>query len=252
MKINTPELTPNTRVVFKYESKDGYEIYQSRIEDVTSEFVIFAMPMRGGEIVPLQVGRKLEINFTKDDGLYVFRSLIVKRERDPIPLLYVTRPRQVKRQQRRQFVRVETFIPLSFRRLTVDETKEVYEKCRAEFNLKDISETLSSYVDDEIEEVVPPNHQGIVHNISGGGLLFVCEQKVSGHELLLLNFSLETDGEAAEIYARVIRSYEFHKEDTSYPFSLGVEYLIIDQEWRHKIIQYTFNRQIELKKKGIS
>ena len=244
-------LVPNTRVIIKISVKENSEVYQSRVEDVTQENVVLAMPMQGGTIVPIQVGERVEVSYTLNDGVYLFKGTVTDRKSQPLPLLYLTLPREIKRQQRRQFVRVETFIPIRFRKPTQAEWEIIYDKCTKDYRFKGASPPPPLKTEAEVSERKPPFHQGVVHNISGGGMLIACAQKIANNDMLLMRFALD-EAEEIEVYARVARCYELSGEDTSFPFSAGLEYVVITSELRHKIIQYTFNRQIQLKKKGIS
>ena len=247
-KPNKDELELNTRVILKRQLKEGIEVFQSRIEDISEQYVALAMPTRGGEIVPLQVGEKIEVNFTRDDGLYVFQGPILSRKRDPVPMVLINNPRQIKREQRRQYVRVETCIPIWLRRLTGSEYLDLYAEDDPELKLKLTPPDELQLKTEENDQVT---HQGIVHNISGGGMLLVSPEKFSLGELLKLRFSLVEEQERIELITRVVRSYELSMEDTSYPFSLGLEFLKVDPKGRHRIIRYTFQRQIELRRKGV-
>lgn len=81
--------------------------YLSRVEDVKSDAVVLACPLKKGILIP--VYRDMNFTFTAEDGsaLYIFEMAVRRIEvQGGIPLLWAVLVSEPTRIQRRQFVRV--------------------------------------------------------------------------------------------------------------------------------------------------
>lgn len=95
---------------------DGDHIYQSRIIDYHGKYIFLDIPVNvnNRKTVFLQAGVRLTINYVGDDGAcYEFSTKIVKQTFTKIPKIVVTAPENVKRIQRREFVRIQTAVDVA-------------------------------------------------------------------------------------------------------------------------------------------
>jgi len=93
--------------------RDGDAVqYGSLVLDFTagSELVI-GVPMVGTQEVSLPAGTELQAISTHADGLRLFTVVVQRRRELPSPCLYVSWPKEVRRVQRREHVRVEVLLP---------------------------------------------------------------------------------------------------------------------------------------------
>jgi c-di-GMP-binding flagellar brake protein YcgR len=86
--------------------------YGSLVLDYTvgAELVI-GVPMVGTKEVELPTGTQLQAISTHADGLRISTVVVQRRRELPSPCLYVSWPKEVRRVQRREHVRVEVLLP---------------------------------------------------------------------------------------------------------------------------------------------
>lgn len=95
---------------------DGDHIYQSRMIDYNDEHIFLDLPVNinNRKTVFLQVGARLTINYVGDDGAcYEFSTKVIEQILTNIPKIILTAPSNVKRIQRREFVRIQTAVDMA-------------------------------------------------------------------------------------------------------------------------------------------
>ena len=105
------------RVEFYLEDDDIR--YTSRIEDITADRLIVAMPVdeKRRPIIPA-AGEQLYGLAVGEACRYRFFSVFKGKARDPIPVWMITKPEVVERHQNRSFVRVMVRLPIQVRSST--------------------------------------------------------------------------------------------------------------------------------------
>ena len=203
--------------------------YQSRIEDLEEGIITMALPTDGGVLIPIRVGTNVTLVLMDEMAAYEFDSVIIEREMKPIPILRISVPNQVKRIQRREYVRLDITLP------TVIDISD------------NRSETAVSEIRTETLE------------ISGGG----CRLGMSAHEFALLEeyigrqdkpqFRLVFDvnnerGEKVSVHClgKVHRTGEFDRKKW-----IAVEYKRIDEKTREEIIRFVYRKQVEHRSMGL-
>jgi hypothetical protein len=88
-------------------------VFPSRIEEITSEAMCLGIPIRFGVLVPVQVGDKITVNYIHDQEAYCFKTRVLGRKREPLPVLVAELPREIIKIQRRNHVRLEISLPMS-------------------------------------------------------------------------------------------------------------------------------------------
>ena len=124
----------------------------------------------------------------------------------------------VKRNQLRQHVRVDTSLPIKFRLIrTVDFDKSDIKK----------GETID----------------GKMADISGGGVSFLCSQSCKPGDLVSVSFNMQND-RISSISAKVIRiSLQEGKEKDTLIYRHHIQFSSISPGERDKIVKYIFERQ---------
>jgi c-di-GMP-binding flagellar brake protein YcgR len=226
-----------------YESKK-FGRYLFRIEDITSEgLVVSELRFLGGDI-RLHNQAKVTISFTRKDAAYEGASVISRwrGSRDDRYLLKV--PKSVHRVQRRQHVRIEL-----------------------------ISKLALTLVDDALmrlkqEEEVPWT-EGSSVDLSGGGVLIRSSRQFAAEDMVLLHMQILEEAELPSLILGTVRR-SFKREEG---FFTGIEFLTGDkaakserakgliemlQEMRFfdevaqdKLVNFVFQKQIELRQKGL-
>jgi len=193
----------------EYEGK-----YRTRIEEVGERILAVGAPFDHGEVVPLREGMKVKLIFWDETATYSFAGKIMQRIAVPIPLFVLELPDSVDKDQRRNFVRVPAFYPVSFRSVTKN-------------GLSDLQKAA-------------------MLDLSGGGMRFSTKERVENNSLLFVLVTLPK-GEL-KTPVRVCRS---EKLEDSNLYIVSVEFHDIPERERDIIIRCVFDIQRATRKKGL-
>lgn len=109
---------PNRRVSLgiKRKNEKGEEVvsyYPSRIELVREEELWVAAPQEKGALVPIGAGEKLSVYVLGENEIFHFEGEVKSRLRkENMAFLILNLPREVEREQRRDYVRIDIVQPL--------------------------------------------------------------------------------------------------------------------------------------------
>lgn len=199
---------------FKLEVNNNIEIYEddkiykSRIQSVNDEEIYIDIPLHNNEYLILNKGDDIHlIKYSNEGSVYELSCKVVDRKIEGNIRLYrLSEPYNIKKIQRRNYVRVETIRGIKcFRK---DE----------EFN-------------------------ALILDLSGGGMKIKSNKKLEIDEAIV-SFIKTDDGEFM-VKGKIIRV-----EETSFnQYSLGIEFVDIEERTREKIIKLVFSimrKQMEL------
>ena len=203
------------RVEFYLEDDDIR--YTSRIEDITSDRLVVAMPVdekrrpiipaAGEQLYGLAVGEKCR---------YRFFSVFKGKARDPIPVWMITKPEIVERHQNRSFVRAAVRLPIQVRIIDTDGRE---------------SDLMKLYTTD----------------VSGGGVSFIVPRHVRINSRASIVFTNFPNIGTLSVMARVVRSLPLEPSDRGW--QLGAHFLELDRGTMNKIVHFVFcelRRQLTL------
>lgn len=193
--------------------------YKSRVEGILDTNLIVGAPIVRGEIIPIKAGKDVTISYLDNIALYTFDTKVLAVNLKPIPTITLDKPRNVRRVQRRNFVRIDSKIPITYRKLQEDLKK------------------------------APEVYEGTTIDISGGGIMFSTTIKPNLNDLLEINLELPDQIKIIAV-GKVVRVFD-KRIDKKTIYSVGVEFTIIEEADRDKIIRYIFNQQRELRRKGL-
>ncbi|KLU65038.1 flagellar brake protein YcgR [Desulfosporosinus acididurans] len=188
--------------------------YRTRIEEVGEKILTVGAPYEKGEVVPLREGTKVIITFWDNLSAYEFEGEIMQRIAVPIPLFVLKFPDAIKKVQRRNFVRVPASFSISYRTVTDEGLSDLF--------------------------------RGTMVDLSGGGVRFITNESVENKALLYVllgipNGEIQTSG-------RVCRTAKI--EETK-RYDVTVEFSDLTERERDHIIRCVFERQREMRKKGL-
>ncbi|MDK2784234.1 MAG: hypothetical protein PWQ41_801 [Bacillota bacterium] len=210
------ELRLNQKVEIEKIKDDGREIYPSYIVAIDDNTISLAAPLSGGYVVFFAVGEPVRVYA----GRIAFSSEVVARKFFPDPLLIVSRPEVLEKVQRRSFVRLEASLPAVVR----------------------VYEATAGGPGQAMEEV-----KTYTLDVSGGGALLAFPHALPPETPLELTISLPD--EKISCQAKVKRVEEGTASDR--PARLGVEFTAISPRDQDKIVKFIFERQRELRQKGL-
>lgn len=188
--------------------------YRTRIEEVGERIIAVGAPYEHGEIVPLREGTKIKLTFWDETAAYSFEGKIMQRIAVPVPIFVLELPDSVEKVQRRNFVRVPAFFPVTFRMVTRE-------------GLSDI-------------------HKAMMLDLSGGGMRFATKERVENKSILYAHLTLP-NGEL-QSPVRVCRADWV--EDTN-RYRVSCEFHELSERERDRIIRCVFDLQRAMRKKGL-
>jgi c-di-GMP-binding flagellar brake protein YcgR len=209
------DLTINKRLEILVDEK----YFKSNIQDITESYIAISIPIKSGEYLPLTKGTLIDVLYYEEDNLYKFQSVIMGRKFENIPILLISKPREIKKIQRRKHVRVPIISTVKYKNL----------KNEPRTNPKSIAK--SEYL------------QAILIDISGGGMKIKISEEIKLSQFLLL--CLTINNEDIIIVGQAMRIIK----DDDGRFNCGLSFEFLDSATREKIIKLTFQLMREQMKK---
>jgi len=208
-------LSVNQKLLIEVKVGDYPGIFDSRIEDIKAKEkkILLSMPTDKGQGIPLKPNTRVHLSYVLDKGRFSFKSVILDRVKDPLPMLVVQYPEAIFRQELRAFFRVDTRIPVK------------------------VMATVKSGESASVKII-----DAKIVDISGGGMRLFSEIKMEKNDTIeiYLQGSIE---KLESLKALVMRST---KRDGM--FETGVRFEDLSSSDRDKIVKYVFKRQVELRK----
>lgn len=187
---------------------DDDKVYKSRIQSVNDEEIYIDIPLHNNEYLILNKGDDIHlIKYGNEGSVYELSCKVIDRKIEGNIRLYrLSEPYDIKKIQRRNYVRVETIRGI---------------KCFRK--------------DEEFD--------ALILDLSGGGMKIKSNKKLKMDEEIV-SFIKTDDGEFM-VKGKIIRV-----EETSFnQYSLGIEFVDIEERTREKIIKLVFSimrKQMEL------
>lgn len=217
--MNEEFLKINQRVQIEVKEGPFAGKYYSRIEDVRERDLIIGAPIYKGEVINLRPETLITVIVTGENALYQFESKVLTTEISPLPLLVITKPKDMQKVQRRSFFRIKVSIPVEYRPL-----QDILENSNEEFKL---AETV---------------------DLSGGGALLLLSEEFPKETILELRLHLK-ENTVVPAVGRVVLIKDEKRRDKKK--MLAVEFIVIEERERDKIIKFVFEKQREERKKQL-
>lgn len=201
-------------------TSEGEKTYPSQILDITDDgnFLISG-PIWQNQIIPLHRGEKIKISYiVKNKGRYAFDGLVIRRKYENIYSLEIEKVSNIKKYQMRRYYRFDISIPVI-----------------KEFVIK-------TKMDEEIS-----SEECRTKDISGSGLRLYSNYKHNVGDMVRCKFNIEDN--LMDIKGKVVR---IERVDTfDYMYSLGIDFVDIDEQERDTIIKFIFEQERILIEKGL-
>lgn len=199
----------------------GGNSYSSYIEDIDKESIYLATPIENG--VPVMVRKKDDIKVAvhKSGAMYEFKAKVQDVYTRPLPMIKIPKPKKAKKIQRRNFFRLEKTLPVEF--YVLDENGE-----------KEISE----------------NKEAVILDISGGGVRLSTPEIIPvGSYIEITIYFDDESGESVTCVGEVVYSRNVETERVK-TYHYGVSFVALPTTTQDRIVQYTFEEQRKMRKKG--
>lgn len=186
-----------------------------------------SMPIQEGKLIPFSVGQEFEATFLTKSGLLRSQIIVCGRfKKGELFFMEIELTSSLTKVQRREFFRFSCRIPMEYR--VIEEAE------------REIVEPGDAYYADEVDLNWK---NGVILDLSGGGVRFVCGVQEKKYSLLQVRFQIEIAGKPDVIYtyARLLRIQR--NENQTGLFDVRLEFWRMDQGTREKIIRYIFEEQ---------
>lgn len=214
------------------------EIYLSRIHRVTDDHIVIDAPLSRGRIVSMEVGSRLKAWLIADTALYEFYAEVEDKDMGHLPTITLERPKESRRIQRRNYVRLPVRLLVHFTYAEELEDIVAAEGNRGEQpNLFPDSGQVSFYA-------------GYTRDLSGGGLSLETNVDLEREQRIYLQVFLPDDREV-RMQGVVIRVGDYLTGKKIITREYGVAFYRVDEKERDKIIRYIFEEQRERRQRGL-
>jgi c-di-GMP-binding flagellar brake protein YcgR len=245
-KENSVTAPPNMvnlwdRLELKLSKGNSTATFITRIEDIDREALIVEKPIRIAGNLNIEVGQSLEVVFNREDASYTFQAVVAAIDPSREDITTIQAISDVKRSQRRRFVRIDIAGSITFRRIDTSDVDQ------AEIGLE---------------------HKGELLNVSAGGVLLSTKSELKQNDFILLKFRLKNSQELDNILGLVKRLEKGEGRD----FLAGIEFLakekvsqllpgdfteyiptqvnFFDEALQKAIVQFVYRQQVESRKKS--
>lgn len=202
---------------------DNDASFASRIEDITEDELIVAMPVNSKRVPVIpRSNEKLYALAGGKQCRYRFFTTFRKISRldDRIPVWHISRPTEVERHQNREFVRVRVTLPVQVR--LIDEDGSIQ------------NPVLTKTVD-----------------FSGNGICFVLDHEVKLGTMAALALEDIPGVGSIEQMSRVARCTSVERNDGTRVYHIGAAFQHLSPAVSNKIVRYLFSVQRAIIAKGI-
>jgi c-di-GMP-binding flagellar brake protein YcgR len=229
------------RLELRLKMGDQTANFVTRVEDLAGEKIVVECPVKLAGTLSLSIGQAVEVTVNKKDASYVFEAIVALIDKENENLTTLQPISKAKPIQRRKFVRLDIDGKISFNQLDIG---------------------------NQNDQIGVKLEQGILLNISAGGILMVAKTEMHEGDYLLLNFRLKKNENLENILGVVKRA-----EPDQNGYLVGVEFLTrqqlaekqyrrlaqylpqaahyFDNELQRHIVQYIYNQEVRLKKEKL-
>lgn len=178
-------------------------IYKCTVQDVRDDFFMINLPLGDGSYLYFDDDQEVEMNYYSDSCYYTFMTKVIRKEKENNIILYrLGLPFNIKKIQRRDFVRVDLIENLFIQKKVNSEEKLL---------------------------------KAVVLNLSGGGMRISVAENLDEEDEIIAHLLLE-DGKLL-VHGKIVREIEKRGKNQIY----GVQFIDINENIRDKIIKKVFS-----------
>lgn len=240
-------ITPGNKIDIKLLHEQNQEenggdiakIYQSAVSDVFSDTELeILMPTNGGRMILFQMNQECSFVFFTKGGMYRCEAEVIQRYRkENLYLLRIRIQSKLERFQRREFFRIEYISSMKYYEIS-DETAK-------------LQTTEELFEEIQKPEYMDHEKEGIIQNISGGGIRFMSEYMLEKDQniLMMLRLTNEYTDETFYLAGKVVSSEKHLERNGAYIHRL--KFLFRDTRDREKIVRFVFEEERRIRRKEI-
>ena len=193
--------------------------FNSNIQDITEEYIAINIPMSVGQYLPLSRGSIVEVIYYEEENIYKFKSSVIGRRFENIPIILLSKPTEIQKIQRRKYFRIPLISSIKYK------------------NLKNEPKTDPRTIENS------EYSKALLVDLSGGGMKVKVSQQVNLNDFLMV--SLTIHNESILIVGQAKRIVK--DDEGRYTCGLSFEYL--EDSTRETIIKFIFQLMREQMKK---
>lgn len=217
------------RIVKRDETLAGiernYRTYKSKIYDILEDNKLkLAMPIEGGNVILLPTNEVFEIFFYTTNGLYQAQGKVIDRlKENNIFVLIFELTTSVQKNQRREYFRYSCTIDVKYSIVTEHESSFILEE-----EIEDIRGMKLEWKD------------GVIVDISGGGIRFTSNEGFEKNSYVLCKFTLMINGRMKE-FSTIIKIISSEKIiNRSGQFENRAKYISMSPGETEEVVRYIF------------
>ena len=194
----TLQLSIGQHLTLKFDYLGRSITTNSVVMDVDSAAITVANPRYQNEYLKLVKDQPIEVLFYRaKDAEYQFNTHVLRStEQDPQYFLLLAHDLNIRRIQTRQFYRIPTQIAFKFRRFVWDNQLD------------------NRYL--QKAEDKPEEYEGVIKNISAGGMMFSTEAKLEKNDLLVFHLELGPELTIPDLLGKVLNIAEPYEQESKY------------------------------------
>jgi len=193
--------------------------FNSNVQNVTEDYIEISIPTNSGVYVPLSKGAVMDVIYYEDENLYKFQSSVIGRRFENIPILVISKPTEIKKIQRRKYVRV----PL----ISISKYKNLKNELKTNLKTIDDSEYLKA----------------VLVDLSGGGMKIRVSEEIKVNDFLSVSLTINEEN------VFIVGQTKRIQKDDDGKFVCGLSFELVDSLTRERIIKYIFALMREQMKK---
>jgi len=187
------------RLELKAQRGDAVACFVTRLSDIDKELLVMEQPIRISGNLELEPGQQLEVVFNRRDASYTFNAVVVNIDSENDNLTTIQAISDIRRSQRRRFVRIDIVGNITFKLVELDVNKQ---------------------------EILSFEKKGDLLNVSAGGILLSTTEQLKQNDLVLMNFWLKNSQRLDSILG-LIKRLEISEQSESQndEYLVGVEFI---------------------------
>jgi c-di-GMP-binding flagellar brake protein YcgR len=194
--------------------------FNCNIQDITEEYIATNIPISSGQYLPLSRGTKVEVIYYEEENIYKFKSSVIGRKFENIPILLLSKPTEIEKIQRRKYFRIPLLSNIKYK------------------NLKNEPRTNPRTIEDS------EYANALLVDLSGGGMKVKVAEQVKLNDFLLV--SLTINNESLLVVGQAMRIVK----DDEGRYVCGLSFEFLENSTREVIIKFIFQLMREQMKKN--
>ncbi len=220
-RLNFKFLQINSNIEVKRDEDET--LYKSLIQEIRDDSFLIQEPVYKRFVLSLKIGERISLGVFTDNDRYTFEaSVLGVKEETNLKLYILSQPENVKKHERRNFVRVEVTIKVKYEILNDPPS-----------SAKDV-------------ELYRPKQTALAIDLSGGGMMLKVDKFPPEKAYLMVEFEIPLKGKSQrlKLFGQVMRNIIENRSGVK-RYLAGVSFHELDERTQDKIIGYVFDKMIE-------